>query len=169
MDSVLLKLVLFDTCRGWMGAVSSLKGLKQIILPQKSREEVLSTLKGDYSLVDDADALFNDLPQRLQCYLSGEPVDFPDRLDFEGTTVFRQKVWIAAQAIPYGETRSYAWISGKLGYDSRASRAAGQALGKNPLPIIIPCHRVLNAGGGLGGFSAGLELKRYLLRLESGK
>jgi methylated-DNA-[protein]-cysteine S-methyltransferase len=162
----LLNLVLFDTCRGWMGAVGSPEGLKQIILPQKSREQVLSKLNGDYNLVEGAD-VFGDLPQRLQRYLSGEPADFPDRLDLEGTTVFRQKVWRAAQAIPYGETRSYAWISGKLGYDGRAARAVGQALGENPLPVIIPCHRVINAGGGLGGFSEGLEIKRYLLRLES--
>ncbi len=166
--SGLLQLILFDTCLGWMGVVGSPRGLRQIIVPQKSKREVVALVGGNYYLAEEADATsFGDLPQRLRRYLSGEVVDFPDRLDMEGATTFQQRVWQVARTIPYGETRSYAWVSDQLGFGRKASRAAGRALGKNPLLIIIPCHRVVAADGGLGGFSAGLDLKRYLLRLES--
>lgn len=152
-----------------MGVIGSHQGLKKIILPQESMEEVLLQLKDSYSLTNEDDfAPFADLPQKLRRYLAGEPVDFPDKLDLEGATVFQARVWKTARTIPYGETRSYAWLAGQLGY-VKAARAVGQALGKNPLPIIIPCHRVISSDGGLGGFSAGLELKKYLLRMEAAK
>lgn len=168
--SSLLQLVLFDTCLGWMGVVGSPHGLRQVISPQKSKKEVVAHVSGNYHLVEEADgAPFWDLPQRLSRYLAGEVVDFPDALDMEGATTFQRRVWRFAQAIPYGETRSYGWVSDQLGCGRKAARAVGQALGRNPLLIIIPCHRVTAAGGGLGGFSAGLDLKRYLLRLESAK
>jgi len=166
----LLELVLFDTCLGWVGVVRSPRGLRQVIPPQKSKKEVVVHVSGNYHLVEEVDAAsFGDLPQRLRRYLSGEVVDFPDTLDLDGATAFQQRVWRAAQAIPYGETRSYGWVSDQLGYDRKAARVVGQALGRNPLLIIIPCHRVVAADGGLGGFSAGLDLKRYLLRLELAK
>lgn len=168
--SSLLNLVIFDTCLGWMGVAVSPKGLRQVIPPHKSKKEALAQVIGDYSLVEEADAaLLGDLPQRLGRYLTGAVVDFPDRLDLEGATTFQQGVWRVAQTIPYGETRNYGWISDQLGYGKKAARAVGQALGRNPLLIIIPCHRVISEGGGLGGFSAGLELKKYLLRLESAR
>ena len=69
------------------------------------------------------------------------------------------------RTIPYGETRSYGWVASHLGLP-KAARAVGQALGRNPLPIIIPCHRVISSDGGLGGFGGGLGLKESLLRLE---
>jgi methylated-DNA-[protein]-cysteine S-methyltransferase len=156
-----------DTCLGWVGVVCSPNGLRKIILPQESREAVLSRVAscGYSSGVCDLDSL-GDLPQRLRRYLEGEPVDFPDRLDFAGASHFQQDVWQVAQSIPYGETRSYAWVAAQLGL-SKAARAVGQALGRNPLPIVVPCHRVIGSDGGLGGFSAGLEMKRHLLRLEN--
>lgn len=164
----MFRLILFETCLGWMGVVGAPNGLRQIIPPQPSKKAVAPHVSNIYTLVKEEDsALFGDLPQRLRRYMAGEVVYFHDRLDMEGTTTFQQRVWRIAQTIPYGETRSYGWVSNQLGYDTRASRAVGQALGKNPLLIVIPCHRVVSASGSLGGFSAGLELKRYLLRLES--
>jgi methylated-DNA-[protein]-cysteine S-methyltransferase len=152
-----------------MGIISSSLGLKKIILPQKSKEEALLDVKCFYNLVKENDfAHLADLLQRLRRYLTGELVDFPDKLDLEGASYFQQRVWAITQTIPYGATRSYAWVACRIGYD-KAARAVGQALGKNPLPIIIPCHRVISSGGSLGGFSAGLELKKYLLRLEAAK
>jgi methylated-DNA-[protein]-cysteine S-methyltransferase len=74
-------------------------------------------------------------------------------------------VWLATQKILHGETRSYGWIAGQLG-KPEAARAVGQALGRNPLPIIVPCHRVVSGNGGLGGFTGGLDMKKYLLELE---
>ena len=80
-------------------------------------------------------------------------------------TPFQQKVWTALQAIEYGQTVSYQYIASQIG-NPAAVRAVGQANGKNPIPIFIPCHRVIAAGGSLGGYSLGLDVKRKLLALE---
>ena len=87
-------------------------------------------------------------------------------LDIYGTP-FQQSVWTLLQDIPYGETRSYAQIAAALGRP-KAVRAVGQANGANPLPIIIPCHRVIQTDGSLGGYGGGLAIKRALLALETG-
>lgn len=78
---------------------------------------------------------------------------------------FTRAVWSACVAIPYGEMRSYGWLAGKVGRPG-ASRAVGRALGANPLPLVVPCHRVIRQDGSLGGFSAGLDLKKRLLQHE---
>ena len=161
-----LSFILFDTSLGWMGILSSPRGLKRVILPKESREEVLSQTKDCGYLTEDYDFdSFGDLPQRLRRYLAGEPVDFSDRLDLAGTTRFQQNVWQIVRTVPYGQTKSYAWVAGRLG-PGKLARAVGQALARNPLPIIIPCHRVISGDGSLGGFSDGVEMKKYLLRLE---
>ena len=82
-------------------------------------------------------------------------------------TPFQLRVWRALQDIPYGRTCSYSELAAAVG-DPRACRAVGRANGRNPLMIVIPCHRVIAAGGGLGGYSGGLAVKRFLLRLEAG-
>jgi methylated-DNA-[protein]-cysteine S-methyltransferase len=106
--------------------------------------------------------------RELILYLEGKLRKFTVKLDLRGTTPFQRKVWRATCKIPYGQVRTYAWIADKLG-DPNSARAVGNALGKNPIPIFIPCHRVVGAHGGLGGFSAGLGFKRWLLSLESGQ
>ena len=161
-----LAFVLFDTCLGWMGVVSSPNGLRMVILPQKSKEAVLcQVMNYGCAAEEQATALFGDLPHRLRRYLEGEPVDFPDKLDLVEATRFQQNVWQIVRTIPYGETRSYGWVANKL--DSpKAARGVGQALTRNPLPIVIPCHRVISSNGSLGGFSGGVEIKEFLLRLE---
>ncbi|MBC7713424.1 MAG: methylated-DNA--[protein]-cysteine S-methyltransferase [Rhizobacter sp.] len=97
-------------------------------------------------------------------YLSGERVDFNLPLDLEGTD-FQKKVWAELLRIPYGKTRSYKDIAKKL-KDENASRAVGTANGKNPVSLIVPCHRVINTGGSLGGYAGGLHIKTHLLNLE---
>ena len=155
-----------DTKLGWIGMVSSEKGLTFITLPEASRKAALSKIKGFISnSVEDASA-FGDLPSRLQQYFAGNKVNFPDRLDLSGDTAFQQVIWNLTRAIPYGETRSYAWVA-RLGVNPSASRAVGGALARNRLPIIVPCHRVVASDGGLGGFSGGKELKKQLLDLEA--
>lgn len=157
---------LFDTSLGWMGVVGSLPGLKMVILPQVSKEAaLLQVMAYGCSAEDQSPAMFGDLPHRLRRYLEGEPVDFPDKLDLLEATRFQKDVWKLARAIPYGETRSYGWIARRLGLP-KASRAVGQALGRNPVPIIVPCHRVIRTDGSLGGFGGGVEIKELLLRLE---
>lgn len=106
----------------------------------------------------------------LDCYFAGEPVA-PDALPLRPAgTPFRQLVWRLLTDIPYGKTVTYGELAAKcateMGVPRMSAQAVGGAVGANPLPIIIPCHRVLAAGGKLGGFSSGLEIKRRLLALE---
>ena len=167
MESLIF--TLFNTNLGWMGVVSSEVGLREVILPQESEEAVLNRIRGrNYTVKVGDSSLFGDLPQRMERYFACEEMCFPDKLDFAGASRFQQSVWQAARTIPYGETRSYAWVASQLNLP-KAARAVGQALGRNPLPIVIPCHRVLSSDGGLGGFSAGLEMKKQLLYLENAR
>lgn len=110
-------------------------------------------------------ALLRAAADRLQDYFDGKPVSFDLPLAPQGTA-FQRVVWEALRRIPAGETRSYAEIAREVG--CRAARAVGRANGANPIPILIPCHRVVAADGRLGGYSGadGLATKRYLLDLE---
>lgn len=106
------------------------------------------------------------LEKMLNCYLEGEAVDFsPIPLDFSGASAFQLRVWLETIQIPYGQTITYGELSRKIGL-SWGARAVGQALKRNPVPIIIPCHRVVGRGR-LGGYSEGIEWKRRLINLES--
>lgn len=106
------------------------------------------------------------LVKDLTRYGTGRPATFRAPLDLSLGTAFQQAVWRAAQDIPPGEVRTYGWVAGHIGRP-KASRAVGQALKANPIPILVPCHRVVS-GSGIGGFSGGLDWKRRLLRLEGG-
>ena len=105
------------------------------------------------------------LQKQFTRYFSGKPVTFHVPLDLTGGTPFQQKVWRVLCSIPYGQTRSYGWVARKLGKPG-AARAVGTACGANPIPIIVPCHRVIASDGSLGGYSGGLAWKRRLLRNE---
>lgn len=109
-------------------------------------------------------AVLSEACRQLDEYFRGVRTRFDLPLSYEGT-VFQRKVWDALRKIPYGETRSYAEIAAAVG-SSKAVRAVGQANGRNPLMILVPCHRVVQKDGGIGGFSCGVEVKRYLLDLE---
>lgn len=102
--------------------------------------------------------------RELAEYAKGRRKRFEVPFELEGTH-FQCEVWNALFAIPWGETRTYGEIARALGRPG-AARAVGAAAGRNPLPVIVPCHRLVAAGGGLGGFSGGLEVKRKLLGLE---
>lgn len=153
---------------GWVGVCASHKGLVRLTLPQpteKAAREEMGAYLGQARNVSD---LFTELAERLTRYFEGVRTDFPDVIDLSGATPFQRRVWRVARLISYGETRSYGWIAQQL-HKPGAARAVGQALGRNPLPIIVPCHRVLAGDGKLGGFTGGLGMKRYLLALEKGK
>jgi O-6-methylguanine DNA methyltransferase len=94
------------------------------------------------------------------------PADLP--LDLEAGTPFQRRVWEATRAVPWGQVVSYTDIAKRAGYP-RAVRAVGNALGRNPVPIVVPCHRVVHFAGSIGGFTSGLDWKRYLLSLERGQ
>jgi len=98
-------------------------------------------------------------------YFGGERVAFRVPLASGRGTAFQRAVWRALRRIPYGEVRTYGWVARAIGRPG-AARAVGGACGANPWPIVVPCHRVVAAGGGLGGYSAGLEWKRLLLEVE---
>jgi methylated-DNA-[protein]-cysteine S-methyltransferase len=91
--------------------------------------------------------------------------EFTHKVVFTKGTDFEKKVWLTLKEIPFGETRTYKWLAEKLGKPN-ASRAVGQALSKNPLPIVLPCHRVIESDGSLGGYSGGVDIKRRLLEIE---
>ncbi len=103
--------------------------------------------------------------RELDEYLAGRRRDFELALDQRLISDFGRRVLAATAAIPYGSTSTYGAVAAQAG-SPRGSRAAGNALGSNPLPIILPCHRVLHAGGGLGGYTGGLDRKRTLLAIE---
>lgn len=161
-----LRYITFNTNVGWLGILGSAKGLLRTTLPQHSAQEARHQLGDNVNQAIWSPHRFEDLVKRLKIYFSGHRVAFPDELDLSIATPFQCEVWEATRLIPYGETRSYAWVAEQMG-KPKAVRAVGQALGKNPLPIIIPCHRVITSDGKLGGFSEGLEMKRFLLHLET--
>lgn len=107
--------------------------------------------------------VFEDACRWLDSYFAGRIPDFVPKLDLRGTP-FRHRVWQALLDIPYGETVSYGELARRLACPS--ARAVGSAVGRNPVSLIVPCHRVLGSGGALTGYAGGLERKRWLLQLE---
>jgi O-6-methylguanine DNA methyltransferase len=103
----------------------------------------------------------------LQVYFKGKQVDFDFPLDLSSGTTFQKTVWEKLREIPYGECRSYKWVAEQIG-NPRAVRAVGMANNKNPLPPVIPCHRVIGSDGSLTGYASGLYIKKYLLKMEKG-
>ena len=156
----------FNTNMGWVGIFGSAKGLLSTTLPQPSAQEACQLLGDSVNRATCSLRLFDDLMERLKVYCGGHRTTFPDKLDLSQATHFQREVWEITRLIPYGETRSYAWVAEQI-KNPRAMRAVGQALGKNPLPIIVPCHRVVASNGKLSGFSGGVEMKRHLLSLEA--
>ena len=110
------------------------------------------------------DSAFPDAVEQLAAYFAGELKEFDLELEMSGTE-FQRRVWNALRTIPYGETRSYGEIAGQIG-SPNAFRAVGLANGHNPIAVIVPCHRVIGANGGLTGFGGGIERKSALLELE---
>jgi methylated-DNA-[protein]-cysteine S-methyltransferase len=157
---------IFQTELGWVGVASSTLGLQRFILPQSSFADVCQKLGIELKPDSELPESLRSISDRLKLYFNGYKILFLDELDLSGGTEFQRKVWKATRLIPYGETRSYSWIAERIG-NHNAVRAVGQALGENPLPIIVPCHRVLGKNGGLGGYGGGIDLKGYLLWLEA--
>jgi O-6-methylguanine DNA methyltransferase len=140
--------------------LASSRGIKKIFFnPAKEITELSSGTK----LRSDDPYLFGVFNQ-LKEYFSGARKEFQVPLDIEGTD-FQKRVWQELQNIPYGKTISYKTLSEKLG-DVKAIRAVGKANGQNPIPILIPCHRVIGANGTLVGYAGGLAIKEKLLHLE---
>ena len=112
-----------------------------------------------------ASPVLDEAARQLESYFAGDLVDFDLPLDLGGTD-FQRRCWLALATIPYGQTVSYGEQARRLGLGPAAARAVGAANGQNPLPLVLPCHRVIGANGSLTGFGGGLHVKRYLLEHE---
>ncbi|MGD9495454.1 MAG: methylated-DNA--[protein]-cysteine S-methyltransferase [Armatimonadota bacterium] len=148
---------------GWCAVARSERGLTRISLPASRAEaQAAVTAWGERRRND---PLLRETGALLVEYFDGEPVQFELPLDLRGVGAFDLRVLQACGRVPYGATISYGRLAQMAG-SPRGARAAGRALGRNPLPVVIPCHRVIGSDGRLVGFGGGLELKRRLLTLE---
>jgi methylated-DNA-[protein]-cysteine S-methyltransferase len=142
------------------------RGLVRVGLPSQDADALLEDLATRVSpRVLEAPAQLDDARRELDLYFAGKLTDFDLPLDWQLSKDFRRKVLRAIAGIPYGQTRSYMQIATSAG-NERAVRAAGTACGTNPIPLVVPCHRVLRSGGALGGYGGGVPMKEGLLRLE---
>ena len=156
----------FDSPVGRLLLAATPRGLVRITFPVETPETVLEQLAESVSpRILESPAKLDDVRRELDRYFEGELHDFDVPLDWQLTRGFYRKVLRATARIPYGQTRSYSEMAKRAG-SPRAVRATGSALGSNPLPIVVPCHRVLRSGGALGGYGGGLDTKQALLELE---
>lgn len=161
---------LFDTAVGPCGIAWSAAGVRGLHLPGSDRARTLAGLRRRHSQAREAEPTpaIRAAIAAVTALLDGQPADLAAIvLDLDGVPDFHRRVYAAARAIPPGRTLSYGELAQRLG-EPHAARAVGQALGANPFAIIVPCHRVLAAQGGAGGFSApgGVHTKRRLLEIE---
>ena len=144
-------------------------GLVAVGLPALPFEPLLERLARDVSpRVLEAPARLDPARRQLDAYFNGELTDFDLPLDWRLSRGFMRTALDVVYAIPYGETLSYAEVAARAG-SPRAFRAAGSACATNPIPIVVPCHRVLASSGGLGGYGGGLPMKQALLEMEQGR
>jgi methylated-DNA-[protein]-cysteine S-methyltransferase len=142
------------------------RGLVRVGLPNQDSDELLTDLAERVSpRVLEAPGELDEVRRELDLYFDGKLDSFDLPLDWQLSGGFRQRVLRAINRIPYGQTRSYTEMARKAG-NERAVRAAGSACGSNPIPLVVPCHRVLRTGGALGGYGGGLPMKEALLQLE---
>ena len=155
----------FPTQLGWVGALASETGLRRLAL-RPTPNEALESLGPDLnSATQDPDTLAN-LRGQVEAYADGDQGAMDSvPLDLGDAPPFFRAAWEACRTIPRGETRSYAWLAAEAG-NPRAVRAAGQAMARNPLILVVPCHRVIGSNGGLHGYGGGLEKKAALLERE---
>ncbi|MCP9446540.1 MAG: methylated-DNA--[protein]-cysteine S-methyltransferase [Nitrospira sp.] len=163
-DGVKRRGLVFDSPWGWMGVSETVRGIDRIVLPGRSKR-VVETALGASGLQGQESARLSAVRRQLLDYLTGVRTTFDVPIDCSSGTVFQRLVWRTLRRIPYGTVRSYQWVADRVGGRAYA-RAVGNAVGANPLPIVIPCHRVVSHDRSLGGFSGGLSMKRKLLALE---
>ncbi len=138
---------------GTLGLVGSEAGLRRVLWSADGLE------------LDEGCAVLDEAANQLAAYFAGELTAFDLPYDLQGTD-FQRRCWLALATIPYGQTVSYGEQARRLGLGPDAARAVGAANGRNPLPVVLPCHRVVGADGSLTGFGGGLQLKRFLLEHE---
>jgi methylated-DNA-[protein]-cysteine S-methyltransferase len=163
------KYVIFETKWGYFGLAGTESALWRTSLPEPEPKKIESRLLKNLPDARFDKVYFKALQQQITSYFEGACVDFsPDvAIDFNGFGGFSRKVLAACRNIKFGQKITYSGLAQKAGRPA-ASRAVGNALAKNPLPLIVPCHRVLRSDGKMGGFSApgGVSLKKRMLDLE---
>ena len=161
---------MFDTPFGRIGVVATARGIRQVVLPPNVECQMLNakcqsrTLRRGSAA---AEALAARAEREIRDYLAGRRRTFAVAVDLDAVPPFQRKALAAVGKVPYGKTVTYGELARRVGRP-RAARAVGQAMAHNPVPLVVPCHRVVASGGGLGGFGGGLDLKRRLLALEAG-
>lgn len=157
-----------DTPKGSVLLRTNPKGLCEVLLSKQRGSQARQLAKQRFPDATYAADLLPELQDQMRSYFAGRPVDFDVQVDLGSLTPFQQRVLRACARLRYGQTATYAELAASIGH-ARACRAVGNALARNPIPIVIPCHRVLGSGGSLCGFSAeqGTNLKRWLLDLEA--
>ena len=162
MDSVY-----YSRCTSPIGEIliaSTEKGLCRLDLVRNERDFVRSLSKEFDATVVRDDGRFLEMREMLDTYFAGKPIEFEVSFDLRGTD-FQRRVWSEMHKIGYGRTKSYEDIAKAIGRP-KAVRAVGNAVGGNPVSLMIPCHRVIRKDGTLGGFGLGLPVKKWLLKLE---
>jgi len=155
-----------DSPFGPLTAAATERGLVMLAYPEHSTDDVLVRLAGELSpRVLEAPARLDGVRRELDEYFEGRRRRFDTPVDFSLSRGFYRKVLEATADIGYGQTSTYAGVAAGAG-NPKAVRAAGSGLGSNPIPVVVPCHRVLRTGGALGGYTGGLERKEFLLDLE---
>jgi methylated-DNA-[protein]-cysteine S-methyltransferase len=155
-----------DSPLGPLVVAATPRGLVRLAYPDRAPDAVLEDLAARVSpRVLEAPGRLDGIRRELDEYFEGRRRGFEAPVDLSLVRGFTRRVLRAAVRIPYGRVSTYGQVAGRAG-SPRASRAAGNALGSNPIPVVVPCHRVVHAGGGLGGYTGGLDRKRFLLELE---
>jgi len=159
--------LIFKSPWGWVGISETAKGIDAIVLPKRSKQAIEFGLRtmADVPFEPGESARLEVARSQLLDYLEGKRNGFDIPLDLSRGTAFQRRVWRTLQRVPFGKLRSYQWIASRVG-GRRYARAVGNAVGANPLPIVVPCHRIVAQDASLGGFSCGLPMKRKLLTLE---
>jgi methylated-DNA-[protein]-cysteine S-methyltransferase len=157
-----------DSPIGPLLGVATQRGLLALLFHRGDEDQFLDRIARDVSpRMLEAPRRLDPVRRELDEYFAGDRRHFDVQLDWTLSKGFRRKVLEVTNRIPYGSTSTYRVVADKAG-SPRGARAAGNALGSNPIPVIVPCHRVLHSTGGLGGYGGGLENKELLLRLEGG-
>lgn len=150
---------------GWIGFAWSEQGLLEVTLPQPTEAGARGQLPRPGGASQPPGLDVTAFVDKLRRYFGGDVVEFDEPLDPRVGTAFQKRVWSLTRAIPRGKTRSYGDLAREAGSPG-AARAVGQAMARNPWPVVVPCHRVVGHAGNLTGFGGGLAMKERMLRME---
>lgn len=160
---------IFETDLGWVAVVAGELGVRRMSLPEKSPDIAAAAAQVELLSSRHEPDVVVEIRKAVTAFCAGDEVDLSKLpIDTEWASEFFSNAWAACRSIPAGETRTYAWLAAQAG-NARAARGAGQAMARNPFPLLVPCHRVVGSDGGLHGFGGGigLPLKARLLEMEA--